>query len=198
MEELQTSIANVLIRACHSVYAVYRGICRRTSTTYATDVWELHEFEEDRSEFADTREELPEMYDNKVLLHHTRRETPDFTDHRVAVHWSLVPRETYRIRDLYDSPIPPWYYIGYITEEGAKVDCTALLSPFVVEGNKITRPLLDVIVENGKGLRWTYLDKTFNQVDFPSNGIIISDAPHGDDQNIDSTSQPRERGVEIQ
>jgi len=198
MEELQTSVANALIRAWHSVHAVYHRSCRRTSTVYATDVWELHDFEEEQSDFADTREELPEVYANKVLLHHTRRETPDFTDHRVAVHWSLVPRETYRIRDLYDSPIPPWYYIGYTTEEGTKVDCTALLSPFVVEGNKITRPLLDVIVENGKGLRWTYLDKTFNQVDFPSNGIIISDTPHGDDQNTDSTSQPREGGVEIQ
>ena len=198
MEEFQTSVANTLIRAWHSVYAFYPRGCRRMTTTYSTEVWELHDFEEDVTHYADTREELPEMYANKVLLHHTRRETPDFTDHRVAVHWSLVPRETYRIRDLYDSPIPPWYYIGYTTEEGTKVDCTALLSPFVVEGNKITRPLLDVIVENGKGLRWSYLDKTFNQVDFPSNGIIISDTPYGDDQNTDSTPESREGGVEIQ
>ena len=182
------------LRLWHTAKTAYAH-CFRSRLAYVSEIWELHDFEEGVSHYADTREELPEMYENKVLLHHTRRDAPDFVDHRVAVHWGRTPRDAYRIRDLYDSPIPPWYYIGCITGEGLKTDYTTLLAPFIVEGNKITPALLNVI--SGTEGRWVYLDKTFNQVDFPSNGIIIVSV-HGDDTNPDIPSESRQGGMEIQ
>jgi hypothetical protein len=200
MEAVGIRVIDFFVRAWYTISDVYTT-CRRGSTSYHSDVWELHSFTDDQSHYTATREEVhtdSEVY--TVLFHHTRREGSDgTTSYRIAVHWDGEARDTYRIRDLYDQPIPRWFYVGYIDDDGKKVDCTGDASVLVVSGNKVTIPVLEHIVGGGARKRWVYMDTTFNEHDFPSEGIIIgSDGDTEQDTHDDAPPESREGGVEVQ
>jgi len=200
MEAFGVRVLELVVRAWHTISDVYTT-CRRGSTSYHSDAWELHSFTNDQSYYTNTREEVhtdPEVY--PVLLHHTRREGDDgTTSFRIAIHWDGVARDTYQLRDLYNQPIPKWFYVGYIDENDVKVDCTGDVAVLVVSGNKVTIPVLEHIVGGGVRKRWVYMDTTFNEHDFPSEGIIIdSDGDSDSDTPDDAPPESREGGVEVQ
>jgi hypothetical protein len=65
----------------------------------------------------------------------------------------------------------PWYWIGGSDKNGNHLNATELLDPYILAGNRITLQLLQLL--NSKICVWRILDETFNEIDFPTNGIII-------------------------
>lgn len=200
MDTVGVRVLDLVVRAWHTISDIYTT-CRRGSTSYHSDAWELYSSSQGQSYYTSTREEVhtdSEVY--TVLLHHTRREGSDgTTSYRIAIHWDDEHRDTYRIRDLYDQPVPKWFYIGYVDDNGKKVDCTSDMAVLAVAGNKVTIPILEHIVDGGVGKQWIYMDTTFNEHDFPSEGIIIgSDGDTEQDTQHDAPPESREGGVEVQ
>jgi hypothetical protein len=55
------------------------------------------------------------------------------------------------------------------------VDCTDTVDHLVVDGNRVTVPILRSVVDS-PAEKWIYVNpKTFDQVEFPSEGILIGD-----------------------
>ena len=93
-----------------------------------------------------------------------RRETGQI-DMKYRIEWSDKENTT-DISDIFDHVMPPWLMI---TKDGD--DYTEQLHPYIAKGNVIRTPFLDWKFGHG---RWKILDpRTFDDVDFPSGGIII-------------------------
>jgi hypothetical protein len=122
---------------------------------------------------SDTRESLCPDVMYPILIH----EVISGNHVRCAVHWKDGHREPYHLEDLFNKVPAPWLFIGYRTSEGEVIDCTELLSEYVCDGNFIAQELLECVVPEGRGKKWTYIHpKTFEQTEFPSEGILIRDS----------------------
>jgi hypothetical protein len=72
---------------------------------------------------------------------------------------------------------PPWFFIGCYDSARSLQDKTSELDPYIYPGNKITTDLLQHICPGSR--RWVYIHpETFEETDFPSEGIVIQ---QGDD-----------------
>jgi len=67
----------------------------------------------------------------------------------------------------------PWLWIGGNSFYKSQ-DRTQTVEPYLVPGNRITLDLLKKI--DGTINTWRYLDMTFNELDFPKEGITINAA----------------------
>jgi hypothetical protein len=76
-------------------------------------------------------------------------------------HWEHTPFEK--------DPIRPWIWVGNPQTE---TDLTRTLDKYLVVGNRITRELVEHILP---GRTLAYVDKTFKQLDFPGDGIVIEE-----------------------
>lgn len=79
----------------------------------------------------------------------------------IPSHWEHTPFEK--------EPIRPWIWVGNPQTE---TDLTRTLDKYLVVGNRITRELVEHILP---GRTLAYVDKTFKQLDFPGDGIVIEE-----------------------
>jgi hypothetical protein len=72
------------------------------------------------------------------------------------------------IEDMFRPCRPPWFFIGCDGNQ----DRTAELEPYICRGNEIRMDLLRHLFPGSK--KWVYIHPTtFEETDFPSNGIAI-------------------------
>ena len=70
------------------------------------------------------------------------------------------------------TPPPPWFFIGCYDSAKSLQDKTCEMDEYVYPGNVITLNLLRCLFPGTQ--RWVYIDpKTFEETDFPSEGIVI-------------------------
>ena len=70
------------------------------------------------------------------------------------------------------SPPPPWFFIGCYDSAKSLQDKTGDMDDYIYPGNVITLELLQHLFPGTQ--RWVYIDpKTFEETDFPSEGIVI-------------------------
>jgi hypothetical protein len=88
-------------------------------------------------------------------------------DERCAIHYKDKFGHYLENSELFDPVQPPWLMI---TCDGE--DFTEVLHDYICRGNTITLEMLKLKYAKGE---WSYLDpKTFEDVDFPSEGIVIN------------------------
>ena len=69
-------------------------------------------------------------------------------------------------------PPPPWFFIGSYDSAKSLQDNTCEMDDYIYPGNVITLDLLRHLFPGTQ--RWVYIDpKTFEETDFPSEGIVI-------------------------
>jgi hypothetical protein len=74
---------------------------------------------------------------------------------------------------------PPWFFIGFYDSARSLQDNTTELDDYIYPGNKITTDLLKHIRPGSQ--RWVYIHpETFEETDFPSEGIVIEQDEDGD------------------
>ena len=72
------------------------------------------------------------------------------------------------------SPPPPWFFIGCYDSAKSLEDKTSEMDDYIYPGNIITLKLLKDLFPGTQ--RWVYIDpKTFEETEFPSEGIVIGD-----------------------
>ena len=80
-------------------------------------------------------------------------------------------------------PPPPWFFIGCYDSARSLQDKTYEMDEYIYPGNKITLELLQHLVPGSQ--RWVYIHpQTFEETDFPSEGIVIEN-----DEDSDSSSR---------
>ena len=85
---------------------------------------------------------------------------------KYRIHWYNHHRNEITYEELFQHVMPPWLMISKDGE-----DFTEELHPYIAKGNIIRIHFLNWRFGEGK---WKILDtKTFDEVDFPSQGIII-------------------------
>ncbi len=88
------------------------------------------------------------------------------TDFKYTLDWRFDESNTPSAEEVFHHVMPPWLMISKDGE-----DFTEQLHPYIAKGNIIKIHFLNQRFGAGK---WTILDtKTFEEVDFPSSGIII-------------------------
>ena len=71
-------------------------------------------------------------------------------------------------------PPPPWFFIGCYDSAKSLQDKTCEMDDYVYPGNTITLDLLQHLFPGTQ--RWVYIHpQTFEETDFPSEGIVIKD-----------------------
>lgn len=111
-----------------------------------------------------------------VIIQETiTRKQLDTVEHK---HLLWYPRDFYctvpsdkKIKLFQTEISSPWLWIGGITKSGEEIDMTEQLKEYLLFGNVIKPIFLSKL--NPNIIKWTYLDQTFNQVDFPTQGIVI-------------------------
>ena len=76
-------------------------------------------------------------------------------------HWETTPFEK--------EPVRPWVWVGNPETEA---DLTRAFDKYLVVGNHITPQLVEHLLP---GRKLAYMDKTFKQLDFPGDGIVIEE-----------------------
>jgi hypothetical protein len=66
-------------------------------------------------------------------------------------------------------PARPWIWVGNAETE---TDLTRTFDKYLIVGNRITQQLVEHILP---GRKLAYVDKTFKQMDFPGDGIVIEE-----------------------
>jgi len=177
--EALTHIVYVLV----GVYAAVERCCARRTPTYLTAKWEAVNLDSGSSSSSAEYYSINRV-DADVVLHHIRKYHGFYAADRVVVQWATEAGQGYELDSVFDAPLPPWFFIGYIDEIGNTVDCTEDMTRVVVIGNRITVPLLRYLEPASKDGRWVYVNpKTFDRVEFPAEGILIE----GGDATPEST-----------
>jgi hypothetical protein len=79
----------------------------------------------------------------------------------IPSHWETAPFER--------EPARPWVWVGNPETE---TDLTRTFDKYLVVGNHITPQLVEHLLP---GRKLAYMDKTFKQLDFPGDGIVIEE-----------------------
>jgi hypothetical protein len=75
-------------------------------------------------------------------------------------------------------PPPPWFFIGCYDSAQSLQDKTCEMEEYIYPGNVINMQLLKHLFPGTK--RWVYIHpQTFEETDFPSEGIVIEDEHAG-------------------
>lgn len=125
---------------------------------------------------SDARLQWMVVIPNDVVLRESITKTQLDTSTTKYMLWN--PRDFYSTRTddekikLFETPIQqPWLWIGGTDIYGNEIDMTSQLESYLIYGNVIKPYFLHLL--NPNIVKWTYLDQTFNQVEFPANGIVI-------------------------
>jgi hypothetical protein len=172
MQSIAERAGSLLIHGLVGIYAAVERLCTRRDATYATMTWEAIDLDTNSMHYANEFHELNRV-NADVILHHIVKYHGFHSDHKTIVQWVKEAGQGYTLECVFDAPSPPWFYIGYI-EDGNSVDCTSGLDNLVVTGNRVTPEILYHVQPSSKGKTWVYVNpKTFDQVEFPSEGILI-------------------------
>lgn len=172
------------VRAYHAVLNFFEGFFP-VGISYRSD-WRLCSMEKDESYHGNTREELCSTEDFPLLIHSVYRTKGAFEEKRCALHWLQVHRDPYFVEHLFERTQIPWLFIGY-REGDDRIDCTDALSEFICGGNIIHKDLFDAVIPESRGKEWIYIHpKTFEETEFPSDGMLIEyDESPEDDESGD-------------
>jgi hypothetical protein len=177
MQSVAEQVGSYIIYSLAGLYVAVERCCARRHPQYLNAGWEAVNLDNNASAHATEYYELNRV-DADVALHSVRKYHRLHSSDRTVVHWLKEAGWGYELEDVFESPAPPWFFIGYLDEHGNTVDCTESLSHLLVVGNFITIRLLHYLQPDSAGKTWVYLNpKTFDQVEFPSEGILIGDAP---------------------
>jgi hypothetical protein len=89
-------------------------------------------------------------------------------ENKTEVNYSVFP----------PSPPPPWFFIGSYESAKGLEDKTYEMDEYVYPGNVITLELLRELFPGTQ--RWVYIHpQTFEETDFPSEGIVIGNDKNG-------------------
>ena len=175
MRSVAEHVGTYIIYGVVGLYAAVERCCTRRHPQYLNSGWEAVNLDNNTSAHATEYYELNRV---DVALHNVRKYYGLHSSDRTVVHWLKEAGWGYELEDVFESPAPPWFFIGYLDEHGNTVDCTESLSNLLVVGNRITTQLLRHLQPGSAGKTWVYVNpKTFDQVEFPSEGILIGDAP---------------------
>ena len=184
MQRAALEALNYIVYGLVGVYAAVERCCARRSPIYATAEWEAVNLESRTSSSSSEYHSINRVKAD-VVLHHIRKYHGLHASDRIVVQWAMEAGQGYELDSVFDTPMPPWFFIGYIDESGKTVDCTETMSRVVVIGNRITTPLLRYLEPASNESRWVYINpKTFDQVEFPAEGILIGE---GDAPTTEST-----------
>lgn len=155
------------VRAFHSVWiyirGVYRSLCPLPTEPTFSNEWMMV-----TDDYTLERVSFPENMRTNIDIA-TRTAPNGHTDERRAIWHKDVTRKGYYHYHLFDLCSPPWYMI---TCNGK--DMTAELAPYICPGNVIDREFLNIFVKDGN---WRIMDpKTFEEVEFPSEPVVIQNA----------------------
>jgi hypothetical protein len=183
MRRLALDALNYIVYGLVGVYAAVERCCARRGSTYLTAGWEAVNLENLTSSSSVEYHSLNRV-NADIVLHHIRKYHGLYAADRIVVQWATEAGQGYELDSVFDAPLPPWFFIGYIDESGKTVDCTEDMARIVVIGNRITAPLLRYLEPASKNGRWVYVNpKTFDQLEFPAEGILIE----GGDAATEST-----------
>ena len=173
MQRVAENALNYIVYGLVGFYAAVERCCARRTPIYATAEWEAVNLESRTSSSSSEYHSINRVKAD-VVLHHIRKYQGLHAFDRIVVQWAMEAGQGYELDSVFDAPIPPWFFIGYIDESGKTVDCTETISRVVVIGNRITTPLLRYLEPASNESRWVYVNpKTFDQVEFPAAGILI-------------------------
>jgi hypothetical protein len=183
MKSIPTKMLLWSVGMYHRVLDFFNSLCHSNKDVVDyTSRWILCNPTTDEKYLSETRESLFSNDEFPILIH----EVVYGNTVRMAVHHNSISRDPYFVENLFIKPCAPWLFIGYRSDEGT-VDCTDVMSEFVCEGNYITQELLYSALPESRGQQWVYLHpKTFEESDFPSEGILITEdeqAEGGDKKN---------------
>lgn len=188
MQRLAENALTHILYGLVAVYAAVERCCARRTPAYLTAGWEAVNLENGSSSSSNEYYTINRV-DADVILHHIRKYHGLHAFDRIVVQWTKEAGRGYQLDSVFDAPIPPWYFIGYIDETGRTVDCTETMSRVVVIGNHVTIPLLHYLEPSSKGGKWVYVNpKTFDQVEFPAEGILI----RGEDDAAPTTESTKD------
>ena len=173
MPGLDDSIDSFLFRIVRFMHYLWistrkmlRQICRTPSETYYETRWFM--YNDDRSML---HVDKPVFSDQaKIAIERVVRFKPDGrSDERHAIWYRDKSRQQYEYSDLFQPCSPPWFLIS-----ADDTDVTSIYAPYVCPGNFISLEFLNTSLEAKK---WIIMDtKTFEDSEFPSEGIIIKNA----------------------
>ena len=175
------------LQAYHSIAGCLQRFLPE-SIEYASD-WKLCNPTTREIFTGETREEFCMDDEFPFLLHQVRRKRAGLHEEfRTAVHWYDHHRPPYLQKDLFEPLVTaPWLFIGFRDGEDT-VDCTDELSQYICYGNFIDTRLLNFLVPRAKDKPWVYIHpKTFNETEFPSEGMIIDDEYESEEDGTGGT-----------
>lgn len=182
MQRLAQNALTYTVYGLVGVYAAVERCCARRAVVYETMTWQAVNLDTGVSEYADEFHELYRVGAD-VILHHIRKTHGLHQNHKTVIQWTNEAGQGYLLHDVFEQAVAPWLFVGYIGEDGNVVDCTDTLDHVVVSGNRVTIPILRLVVDC-PAEKWVYLNpKTFDQLEFPSEGILIG----GGDATTEST-----------
>jgi hypothetical protein len=154
-----------IIRAIFKCWIRVRNSCRRRpkTTQYKTSWTMLYK----NGSFALV--DSPTFIENTIMAFETvtRVKPSGQIDIKTAVHHKNKVSQFMDPSEIFDHTMPPWLMISCNGE-----DYTDALHPYICKGNTITLQMLNMLFQKGD---WTYMNpKTFEEEDFPSEGIVIS------------------------
>jgi hypothetical protein len=172
MQRVAENALNNLIYALVGVYSAVERCYARRAVVYETMTWQATNLDTGVSQYAEEFHELDRVGAD-VILHHIRKTHGLHQDHKTVLQWTNEAGQGYSLPDVFEPAVAPWLFVGYIAEDGKAVDCTEVVNHLVVSGNRVTTPILRLVVDC-PAEKWVYLNpKTFDQVEFPSEGILI-------------------------
>jgi hypothetical protein len=171
------------------VYAAVERCYARRGVIYETMTWQATNLDTGVSKYASDYHEL-DRAGADVVLHHIRRVHGLHQDHKTVIQWTNEAGQGYLLSDVFEPAVVPWLFVGYVREEDGKaVDCTDIVNHLVVSGNHVTTPILRLVVDC-PAKKWVYLNpKTFDQMEFPSEGILIGG---GEDETAPTTESTKD------
>ena len=110
------------------------------------------------------------------ISEHFTIETLEYGDgsKKRIVHPAGTKQVTGRVSVFSPHPPPPWFFIGCYDSAESLQDRTYEMEEYIYPGNVISLRLLKHVFPGTK--RWVYIDpKTFDETDFPSEGIVIEE-----------------------
>jgi hypothetical protein len=174
MQSVVERLGTYLIYGIVGIYAAVEKCCARRAVVYETTTWQATNLDTGVSEYADEYHEL-HRDGADVMLHHIQKTHGLHQSNKTVIHWANEAGREYSLPDVFEPAAAPWFFVGYIGDDGNVVDCTDTVDHLVVDGNRVTVPILRSVVDS-PAEKWIYVNpKTFDQVEFPSEGILIGD-----------------------
>jgi hypothetical protein len=108
-----------------------------------------------------------------IMFETVQRTIVDETDTRTRVYYpgSKIPHTTDAPSFFVEKADAPWMWIGGIDADGETHTFTGEMTQFLLPGNRITLALL--WAKHPEIVTWKYMDATFEEIEFPVDGITI-------------------------